>query len=185
MNETSKMYEIRMRRGDFDRYLHGHGIDIGCGPDPLVAPYGTVDLDKWDTPQGDATLMEGVPDNSYDFVYSSHCLEHLKNPYAALRRWIAILKPGGYLYFVVPDYELYEQQWPSKFNPTHQWGFSIRSHAAHVLSMFKISQWLKWEGVEFCEMRLEDYGYDYAVGTTRDQTLGDAVAQICYIGQKK
>ena len=29
MNETSKCHNFRKARGDFDKYLHGHGIDIG------------------------------------------------------------------------------------------------------------------------------------------------------------
>ena len=93
MRETGKCSQMRLRRGDFDRYLIGSGIDIGAGGDLLKITNGTVK--RWDKSEGDAQLMEGVKDESFDFVYSSHCLEHMKDVEIALRNWIRILKPGG------------------------------------------------------------------------------------------
>ena len=58
MNETSKCYDLRKRRGDFDTFLTGKGIDIGCGPDPLRVVNGTVD--RWDMENGDAQILAGV-----------------------------------------------------------------------------------------------------------------------------
>src|SRR5207248_11335926 len=115
----SKCKSMREQRGDFDNYLRGSGIDIGAGDDPLIIPNGTVRV--WDLAEGDAQLMAGVADNTYDFVYSSHCLEHMRDVEQALRNWVRILKPGGILYLVVPDYILYEKMvWPSRFNPDHK-----------------------------------------------------------------
>ena len=34
----------------------------------------------------------GVKDETYDFVYSSHTLEHINDIYTALKNWIRILK---------------------------------------------------------------------------------------------
>src|ERR1700746_1334791 len=109
--ETSKCYPRRRERGDFKRYLTGEGIDVGCGDDPLRIEEGSVR--GYDRLDGDALYMTGVPGEGYDFVYSSHCLEHMRDVKLALTNWLRILKPGGILYVVVPDFELYEKRrWP-------------------------------------------------------------------------
>lgn len=45
-----------------------------------------------------------VPDNSYDFILSSHNLEHFANPIKALNEWKRITRPGGALILVLPNY---------------------------------------------------------------------------------
>lgn len=112
------------------RYFVGHGIDIGAGKDCLdksmVEFIGIKSIDAWDIGNGDAQYMEGVEDNKYDFVHSSHCLEHLSNPETALKNWIRITKSGGYIIVAVPDEDLYEHgYWPSRFNPGHKYTFTI------------------------------------------------------------
>lgn len=122
-SETSKWGHLMRSRGDYEKYLHRQGIDIGCGRLVLEVPNGSVM--GWDTPQGDANVMKGAPDESFDFVYSSHCLEHMRSVQGALAAWVRILKPGGALYVAVPDFELFEQrQWPSRKNGDHKFSFS-------------------------------------------------------------
>ena len=108
----------------------GHGIDIGGKPDPLGKYVGIFPLMQsvriWDKQDGDARYLAGVPDDSFDFVHSSHCLEHMVDVYEALQNWARVLKPGGFLIVTVPDEDLYEQGvWPSRFNPDHKWTFTI------------------------------------------------------------
>ena len=54
-------------------------------------------------------LAKGIPfpDDSVDIVYHSHVLEHLDRPIARrfLREILRVLKPGGTLRIVVPDFE--------------------------------------------------------------------------------
>jgi len=50
----------------------------------------------------EAGSLPFVGDAAYDFVLSSHCLEHLANPLAALAEWRRVLRPGGRLVLVVP-----------------------------------------------------------------------------------
>jgi SAM-dependent methyltransferase len=187
MNESTKLEEYRRRRDDFARYLNGHGIDIGCGPDKLKIPNGEVD--GWDLQDGDARKMDGVPLNHYDFVYSSHCLEHLSDPIIALNRWIEILKPNGILYVVVPDFVLYEGgTWPSRFNPDHKFAFTLWELPCVVgtplLGMLDIALQLGRKA-NLLELRLEDMEYNYQFTGMIDQTIDDAVAQICYIARKR
>lgn len=44
-----------------------------------------------------------IKNNTYDFVCNSHLLEHLVNPFSAISEWLRVVKPGGYVFMVVPD----------------------------------------------------------------------------------
>lgn len=190
MDETSKCRDKRAANGDFEKYLRGRGIDIGCGSDLLIAPAATVD--PWDQPQGPADLLLGVADATYDFVYSSHCLEHLDSVETALENWSRVLKSGGYLYLVVPDYLLYEKMaYPSIFNSDHKHTFSLS------VSRQQVSRTNHWHIIQDCgplllrfgvapvKAFLEDDYYDYNAGPGPDQTMWpQTLAQICFIGRK-
>jgi SAM-dependent methyltransferase len=59
-------------------------------------------------PAGRQYVAEGmdlseIPDNSYDFVLSSHMLEHTANPLRALQAWNRVLTTNGRLILIVPD----------------------------------------------------------------------------------
>ncbi len=137
MKECSKSIPRRLTDSNFTRrYFVGDGIDVGGKPDPL-ALYRELfcqmkSVRTWDREDGDAQVMSSVPDGHYDFVHSSHCLEHLPDPLAGLRTWLRILRSGGYLIVIVPDEDLYEQGvFPSTFNRDHKWTFTT----------YKISSW--------------------------------------------
>ena len=44
-----------------------------------------------------------IRDSTYDFILSSHNLEHMANPLKALSNWKRVLKPQGFLLLVLPD----------------------------------------------------------------------------------
>lgn len=122
-SETAKMFDIRRREGFFQKYIQNLVIDIGSGP------HGVSDeCEKYDITLGnsDATYMEGVPDEHFDTVYSSHLLEHLELPVIALRNWWRILKTGGFLVVDVPSRKFYEksQHLPSRWNSDHKHFFN-------------------------------------------------------------
>ena len=48
--------------------------------------------------------LAGISDNSYDFLLSSHNLEHMANPLKALKQWQRVVKPRGYVVVVLPHY---------------------------------------------------------------------------------
>jgi SAM-dependent methyltransferase len=50
----------------------------------------------------EATDLGFIPDGTYDFVLSSHMLEHSANPLKALREWLRLLKAEGTLVLVLP-----------------------------------------------------------------------------------
>ncbi len=120
MAETLKAQPRREREGFFEKYCHGQGLDIGAGDDPLITPFGTVR--SWDKEDGDAVYLEGIADESFDFIYSSHCLEHVDLPHIALQNWFRAVKVGGYLIVCVPHRDLYEKKklLPSIWNGEHR-----------------------------------------------------------------
>jgi len=50
----------------------------------------------------DATDLSGISE-TYDFILSAHCLEHIANPLKAIEEWLKILKDDGILLIVVPN----------------------------------------------------------------------------------
>ncbi|HZW39724.1 MAG TPA: methyltransferase domain-containing protein [Ignavibacteriaceae bacterium] len=115
--ETTKAKSRRMREGFYDKYVQGKGLDIGYGGDKLVD-----NEDIWDFEHGDAQFLNGVEDNKYDFVYSSHTLEHMVDAEEAIKNWFRVVKPGGYLLLYIPHRDLYEKKktLPSRFNKDHK-----------------------------------------------------------------
>jgi len=80
------------------RYCNGQGLDIGASYWPLP---GSVPVDTESGP-GLANKIEDVPDGSQDYVFSSHCLEHVKEWKAALDIWVGKIKKGGVLFLYLP-----------------------------------------------------------------------------------
>jgi SAM-dependent methyltransferase len=53
----------------------------------------------------EATRLADVPNAKYDFLLASHVLEHIANPFAALREWARVLRPDGLLFMIVPHHD--------------------------------------------------------------------------------
>jgi SAM-dependent methyltransferase len=122
---------------------------------------------------GDAEHMQGVPDQTYDFVHSSHCLEHLRNPLTGLANWFRILRPGGVLVVTLPDEDLYEQgTFPSTFNRDHKWTFTIYKQSSWSDKSVNIFDMLRsLDGAAAVQkVELIDHAYRYDL-TRFDQTL--------------
>lgn len=54
------------------------------------------------TYQRHGAQLDGIADESYRVVFTSHVLEHFLDPLGALREWHRVLEPGGVLILVVP-----------------------------------------------------------------------------------
>jgi len=51
----------------------------------------------------DAVNITNIDNDTYDFCFSSHTLEHIANPLKAVEEWIRIVKKEGYIIIVVPE----------------------------------------------------------------------------------
>jgi SAM-dependent methyltransferase len=77
------------------QFCVGRGFDVGSGKWPLE---GAIPVEMKDG--GDAMNLPG--DFQPDFVFSSHCLEHLHDPVGALMHWKERLRYGGTLFLYLP-----------------------------------------------------------------------------------
>lgn len=204
-NECSKAIVRRLYQANFaTKYFIGHGIDIGSGTDLLGNSDGLGQYKQqfplmescrgWDIENGDAQYMFGIADESLDFVHSSHCLEHMRDPFEALINWFQLLKPGGHLIVTVPDEDLYEQggtvengKFHSDFNGDHKYTFTIFKHHSWspvCVSVFELIQNLGSKA-KTLKIELLDNTYQYGVEGRRDQTGGIAECAIEFIVKKE
>jgi SAM-dependent methyltransferase len=119
--ETEKARQRRLREGFFRDFIQPDkkGIDVGAGGDPI-----TENCIQWERTLGDmdAMRLQGILTGEMDWIYSSHCLEDLDNPWAAVREWWRVLKPGGFMCIMVPHRDLFEcrKTLPSAGNANHR-----------------------------------------------------------------
>jgi len=162
-NETSKTRAIW---GELEWSIlnSGRGIDIGCGPDPV-----SNTAQKFDVDDGDANKITDYVHEQFDFVYSSHCLEHMHDPVAALHKWWKLVKPGGHLFLIVPDEDLYEMGvFPSRFNPDHKATFTIaktRSWSPVSVNLLDLAKSLP--NSHLIDIRVQCDEYDVALNISR------------------
>lgn len=83
------------------KFCQGKGIDIGAGLWPLP---GAMPTDIWRGP-GVGTCISDFEDGSLDYVFSSHCLEHIESWRIALAEWVKKLKPDGRIFLYLPHPE--------------------------------------------------------------------------------
>ncbi len=155
MNETTKTKKLW---SDKHRVIfQGNGIDIGCGPDPIFP-----DVRPFDVEHGDANHITAYVQEQFDFVFSSHCLEHMHDPHRTIQEWFKLVKPGGYMLFIVPDEDLYEQGiFPSIFNTDHKATFTIKKHKSwSPVSVNVLDLVHSLDDGELVEIVLHDVNYD-------------------------
>ena len=94
-------------------FCNGDGLDIGCNRVEWAYPGAQpIDLnldDEWDA--------LNLPDRQVDYIFSSHCLEHLPNWVDALDYWGTKLKVNGILFLYLPDYS--QEYWRPWNNRKH------------------------------------------------------------------
>jgi predicted SAM-dependent methyltransferase len=106
------------------KYLHGDGIEIGALHHPMAVPSDAnvryvdrlpVDQLRLQYPElnrlelvnvdvvDDGEQLHHFPNESLDFIIANHMLEHTENPLGTIRQHLHKLKPGGFLYYAIPD----------------------------------------------------------------------------------
>lgn len=94
-------------------------LHIGCGGNLLP---GWLNTDSF--PQNGAVFLDAgeiypFPDNSFDYVFSEHTIEHIQYRQALtmLRQCHRVLKPGGRIRLVTPDLRVYAGFLKSELSP--------------------------------------------------------------------
>lgn len=193
-DEMRKSTERRLTSEYYRRYamyFAGVGLDIGCGYDKMSAlnfPRVT-NIDGYDQclGNGNAEHLADIPDNSYDFIVSSHCLEHMQSPEIALSNWIRVTKPGGHLVITIPDWEMYEHKlWPSRFNGDHKTAWTTNKDLADKWYIMHVGTFISGftERIAFLGASTIIDGFDISLPETVDQTAGPAECAIEIILRK-
>ena len=166
---------IKRRIAERQPYFAGTGIDVGGGHDSLAQYASVLGFDScknWDMPDGDAQYLASVPDGTYDFLHSSHCLEHMVDPAVALANWVRVVRGGGYLVITIPDEEMYEHlHWPSRYNQDHKCSFTIYRGTPLLPKSINVFDLLipASQSVEIIKVERIEAGYRFDLGDV-DQT---------------
>ena len=92
-------------------YCKGIGYDIGFCKEEWKFPSAIgIDLSL-----DNGFHADNLPEQEVDFIYSSHCLEHVDNWVNTLELWISKLKNNGVLFLYLPDFsQVYWRPWYNK-----------------------------------------------------------------------
>ena len=100
-------------------FCKGYGYDIGFSKDEWKLP-GAIGIDiSLDNGYSANVLPNDV---LVDYIYSSHCLEHVDNWVETLELWITKLKPNGILFLYLPDFS--QKYWRPWNNRKHKHCFT-------------------------------------------------------------
>jgi predicted SAM-dependent methyltransferase len=89
----------------------GNGYDIGCMKKEWSFPNSTpIDLSF-----NDGWHASKLPEKNVDYIFSSHCLEHIPEWVSIMDYWYDILRIGGVLFLYLPDYsQIYWRPWNNR-----------------------------------------------------------------------
>jgi len=98
----------------------------------------------------DGSDLSLIADQSYDFLISSHVIEHIANPIAALKNWQRVLRDDGTMVLIAPHHaDIYDHRRPV-------------TRMEHLVDDFQ--QGIQEDDVTHLEesLALHDYGWDPA-----------------------
>ncbi len=107
----------------------GRGVDIGCARSEWAFP-GALLVD----PVINGLHSTGFPMRDLDYIFSSHCLEHVPCWVDALNYWHDALRVGGTLFLYLPHYS--QEYWRPWNNRKHR----------HLLTPELLRDYLKDKG---------------------------------------
>jgi SAM-dependent methyltransferase len=98
------------------QFCKGRGLDVG-GYYGWTLP-GSIPINIIDKAMPyDAFNLPMDSNKPWDYIFSSHCLEHLVDPIKALEYWISLLRPEGVLYLFLPHPDM--EYWLPQNNRKH------------------------------------------------------------------
>lgn len=176
--ESQRTYLDKLDNGFFDKYMSGNGLDVGYsgyipGVNPILHTAIGIDVDY---PGYDGKTLP-FADESQDYVYNSHCLEHIKDSVQAVQEWFRVLKTGGHLVIVVPHQFLYEKK---KFMPS-RWNEDHKHYYTPGTLLWTVELALKPNTYRVRLLEDGDKGFDYSIGP---ETHSNGQYEITLVLQK-
>ena len=143
-----------------------NGLNIGCGNRRVSRHLLPVDImreSKLGPTNGehhaflDDALLANPDDlpfkeESIDYIIALHMLEHVANPMEILRYWSTLLKPGGGIGLVLPNYEY---TW-SAHGDSSQFGHKWNTNAQIFEKLYQrdLKDWLSLERIDMLPYRI-------------------------------
>lgn len=112
----------------------------------------------------------------------------MRDPFVALRNWVRVVWPGGYLVVMIPDEDMYEQGVfpPSTFNGDHKYTFTPYKQRSWSLASVSVFALITALGDTVETIKVEQVRDDYNWTLPRqDQTGGPAACAIEFILRKR
>lgn len=159
--EAPEGYESLKIKWELVPYTRGVGLDLGCGHSKPFAHFIGIDnnsdfelfgaqaADRNIT--GDVSKLPLFGDESMDFVFSSHTLEHIVDYKATLAEWWRVVKPGGYMILYLPHKDFYPNIGTPGSNCDHK----------HDFTPLQIELAMREIAVSFDLVRNEDRNEEY------------------------
>lgn len=117
-------YPSQLARYLFERLAMKKGdklLDIGCGRGDFTKEFSDLGLEVagMDREKGDSEMLQGIDiriqedleqdrfpfeDNRFDVVFSKSVIEHIQNPDSFMKEQLRVLKPGGRIICMTPDW---------------------------------------------------------------------------------
>ena len=82
----------------------GVGVDVGCGRPEWAFPNS-----KGIDPAIGTGTAQNFQGQNLDYIFSSHCLQHVEDYVSVIEYWTKKLKSGGALFLYLPHYS--QQMW--------------------------------------------------------------------------
>ena len=131
--DAPQLHESMKMLWELVPYTSGLGLDLGCGPSKTFPHFIGVDNRK-DTqlfgiqmnPDMTVPTCEKMPffaSEGWDFVFSSHLLEHIEDHASALAEWWRLIKVGGHLCLYLPHKKYYPNIGQPGANADHKHDF--------------------------------------------------------------
>lgn len=94
-------------------FCKGKGYDIGFCKEEWKFP-GAIGIDS--SLNNEYHAMN-LPEKDMDYIFSSHCLEHVSDWVSTLEYWISSIKKSGVLFLYLPDFS--QKYWRPWHNRKH------------------------------------------------------------------
>lgn len=138
-----------------------NGINIGAGKRPISRFLMPVDLTrrhgKGDLTNSLLSPMFPLPfrDGSLDLIVSVHSLEHVHNPIEVVLHWLQVLKPGGGIGIILPDWRY---NWDAR-SDSALWGHKWNSEPK-IIHYFFENFWKEHATLEYIDTLEFKIGFD-------------------------
>ncbi|MHB8110498.1 MAG: glycosyltransferase [Syntrophorhabdaceae bacterium] len=137
--------------------IEGVRLNMGCGPFPME---GFINIDQFEAVNPDLLCdVMALPyePGTVSEIYAGHILEHfmLEDGKKALRYWLSLLRPGGIISVVVPDYDFLCKEYVK--NPTPE--RLIEFNDTYIYSGIQPSPHLYAYSAALLEKVLKDAGF--------------------------